>query len=492
MSAKSVRFKENEESPIGHEVPTACIQHVTESRSEDETSTRTITSQTISESTNSNTLHTKKRKKKKTELQKLKHEKKKILKELKQTKKSIKEDSANKESENYSPFENRRRLARTTSEMQTKLEQIKDQISVKKEIKKEKTKKSMHTKIKKKSIKADKQHSRIIKMTGRLERIKLGEEALRMEIAQEISELGLEEKKEESAEEDRKMKAVLEARRRFKGLTRKPSETNNNDSMGDCDSGQNRSGQTSGNRISSRLSSVAEETNTEETTWAKRTTNALSRLGSSPSFIPGIGENGYEWVRMPCVDPGMSERRYSSAGPLSKSMPNRPRRFSLFDSLPESSVDQMPKRSHSDLTARSSQRQESEEESFPELARMETRSVQSVNDFLPRDVTENLTSSWDDRPFTGRSTASIDEKKRRAENLAKKYQFTRELRNTIHEHMISRSYSYSYNIIIPPYKHKKEKSQKSKVSFNRAVLEDKIKVTEFSKKFGSSKPKVVT
>ena len=75
------------------------------------------------------------------------------------------------------------------------------------------------------------------------------------------------------------------------------------------------------------------------------------------------------------------------------------------------------------------------------------------------------------------------EKKHVADKLAHKYNMTRELRNTIHEHMITRSYSFSYLNIIPPYAPKKAKPQKTKQIFSRLVYEDKIGVVDFKKKY---------
>lgn len=82
----------------------------------------------------------------------------------------------------------------------------------------------------------------------------------------------------------------------------------------------------------------------------------------------------------------------------------------------------------------------------------------------------------------------LEDKITNVDKLAHNYAMTRELRNTIHQHMISRSYSYSYFNAIPPYKKKKEKPRKAKLFFNRKVYEDKITVLDFSKKLKSKPP----
>ena len=129
----------------------------------------------------------KKKKKKKSEFQKLKAEKKKLVTELKKTRAGIKEDSERKRSAEYSPFENRQRLARSTSEIQSKVKQLEDKISTKEKLRRRKIQKSFKTKIKTTTIKAGKQHGRLIDLTSKLEDLKLGEEQLRYEVIREKS-----------------------------------------------------------------------------------------------------------------------------------------------------------------------------------------------------------------------------------------------------------------------------------------------------------------
>jgi len=114
----------------------------------------------------------KRRKKKKTQFQKLKSEKKKLLKELKKVEGHIKEDSECKCSAEYTPYENRQRLARSTIEIHSKVKQLEEKISVKGKLQREKIQKSFKTKIKSKTIKAGKQHHRLIDMTTKMHDLK--------------------------------------------------------------------------------------------------------------------------------------------------------------------------------------------------------------------------------------------------------------------------------------------------------------------------------
>lgn len=273
--------------------------------------------------------HKKKRKgKKKTQLQKLKAEKKKLQRDLKDTKKGILEDNERKASATYTPYENRQRLARATSDQLSKLQQLEGKIMTKEKTNKMKVQNRLHTKLKKKTIRADKQHSRLIKMTSKLERMKLGEEELRAAIARELRE-------------------------------------------------------------------------SEENLPATEPTIRLPRINM-------IDANSANWTRL---SSSKSEASISDCGTDGEQEESRPASV-----LSESAIQLSP-----------------------------------------------------------------SEKKIVADKLAHKYDMTRELRNTIHEHMISRSYSFSYFNIIPPYKRRKPKPQKTKQAFNRMVYEDKIGVMAFSK-----------
>ena len=295
----------------------------------------------------------KKKKKKKSHLQVLKAEKKKLAKELKGTKKHILQDKKKKESEDYTPYENRQRLARTTSDLQSKIQQIESKISTKKKVRKEKVNKSVNTKVKKKYIRADKQHKRLIKMTGRLERIKLDEENLRAEIAREPFR-----------------PERVEA----------PS------------------------RMSSAQSACSTSTSTSE------------------SQLPII-ESG-KWRRL-----SRNETLGSQLDTKIEGNVMRPQTASPIPSQPE--------------------------------------------------------------VLLQRRRLSLHDKTIKADKLANNYELTRELRNTIHQHMISRAYSFSYLNIIPPYKRRKPKPQKSRQFFNRKVYEDKIAVVDYSRKYGEGKIPVV-
>ena len=270
----------------------------------------------------------KKKKKKRTKLQMLKAEKRKFQKDLKNTKEGILDDNERKASPCYTPYENRQRLARTASETLTKLQQLEGKIATKEKTNKQNIQRKLSTKLKKRSIKADKQHSRLIKMTAKLERMKLGEDELRAEIARELRE---------SAEK--------------------------------------------GNL-----------------TDAEQDNLRFPRIQSADSV---------QWLK-------------------------------VSSSTPEYRLDHSEEDEYSRPTSVLS-------ESAIQLSPSEKRIV--------------------------------------ADKLAHKYDMTRELRNTIHEHMITRSYRFSYFNIIPPYKRKKPKPQKTKQVFNRLVYEDKIGVVDFSKKY---------
>lgn len=286
----------------------------------------TLTSQKI-ETSHSETSSNNKRKKKKkrTQLQILKAEKKKLKRDLKDTRKGILEDNERKASPDYTPYENRQRLARTTSDNLSKLQQLESKITTKEKVNKMKIQGKLHTKLKKRSIRADKQHSRLIEMTSKMERMKLGEEELRAEITRELRE-------------------------------------------------------------------------SEETLPAVESTIHLPRINM-------IRANSADWVKL------SSSKREASTSDCGIDEDSRPASV-----LSESAIQLSP-----------------------------------------------------------------SEKRIVADKLSHKYDMTRELRNTIHEHMISRSYSFSYFNIIPPYKRRKPKPQKTKQAFNRMVYEDKIGVVAFSK-----------
>lgn len=286
----------------------------------------TLTSQKIETSHSETSSNNKrKKKKKKTQLQTLKAEKKKLKRDLKDTRKGILEDNERKASPDYTPYENRQRLARTTSDNLSKLQQLESKITTKEKVNKMKIQRKLHTKLKKRSIRADKQHSRLIEMTSKMERMKLGEEELRAEITRELRE-------------------------------------------------------------------------SEETLPAVESTIHLPRINM-------IRANSADWVKL------SSSKREASTSDCGIDEDSRPASV-----LSESAIQLSP-----------------------------------------------------------------SEKRIVADKLSHKYDMTRELRNTIHEHMISRSYSFSYFNIIPPYKRRKPKPQKTKQAFNRMVYEDKIGVVAFSK-----------
>ena len=261
----------------------------------------------------------------------LKAEKNNLKEELEKTKEGIVDDNKRKANPSYTPYENRQRLARASSDTVSKLQRVERNIVTKEKAHKEKIQRKMKTRLKNRTIGADKQHKRLIKMTTNLEKLKLGEKALRVQIAQEKGE----EKAKQTASNG-------------EGLT---------------------------------------------------------------SHLPPIKSNSPEWLR---ISPSRCETSLSN---------------------------------------------------------------------LEIDGRED-----DSRPVSAQSEPVIElgrsaRKRLVADKLAHKYDMTRELRNTIHEHMISRSYSFSYFNIIPPYKRKKPKPQKTKQVFNRLVYEDKIGVVDFNKKF---------
>jgi len=286
----------------------------------------TLTSQKIETSHSETSSNNKrKKKKKKTQLQILKAEKRKLKRDLKDTRKGILEDNERKASPDYTPYENRQRLARTTGDNLSKLQQLESKITTKEKANKMKIQRKLHTKLKKRSIRADKQHSRLIEMTSKMERMKLGEEELRAEITRELRE-------------------------------------------------------------------------SEETLPAVESTIHLPPINM-------IRANSADWVKL------SSSKREASTSDCGIDEDSRPASV-----LSESAIQLSP-----------------------------------------------------------------SEKRIVADKLSHKYDMTRELRNTIHEHMISRSYSFSYFNIIPPYKRRKPKPQKTKQAFNRMVYEDKIGVVAFSK-----------
>lgn len=278
-------------------------------------------------SSETSSVQKRKTKKKRTKLQTLKAEKRKLQKDLKSTKEGILDDNERKASPCYTPYENRQRLARTASETLSKLQQLQGKISTKEKTNKQKIQRKLTTKLKKRSIRADKQHSRLIKMTTKLERMKLGEEELRAEITRELRE----------------------------------------------------------------------STGKGNLTDGEQNNLCLPRIQSADSA---------QWLKISESKPeyNLADEEYESSRPTSV--------------LSESAIQLTP-----------------------------------------------------------------SEKRIVADKLAHKYDMTRELRNTIHEHMITRYYSFSYFNIIPPYKRKKPKPQKTKQVFNRLVYEDKIGVVDFSKKY---------
>ena len=288
----------------------------------------TNSGQTPNSNANSNNKTLKKKTKKRTKLQVLKAEKNTVQKGLQATKLAILEDNERKANPNYTPYENRKKLARLAFDAVSKLHQVKGEINTKEKEIKQKVNKQLSTKIKKKFIKADKQFNRLIKMTSKLERIKMDEEALRSEITQDAK----------------------------KGLE---AVNTNNLHLGTLNS---------------------------------------SDSEPSPLRLPRINSGPTKWIRLTAR---ACAPEYNVVVREEASIPDSGGRNSTIHSHPE-----------------------------------ENRSV--------------------------------------ADKLAHKYEMTRELRNIIHQHMITRSYTVSYFNIIPPYKHFKPKPQKSKKTFNRLVLENKV------------------
>ena len=290
---------------------------------------------------NSSSANKKKKMKKKTRLQVLKAEKRKAQKDLQDAKLAILEDNERKANPSYTPYENRQKLARVAFVAVSKLQQVKGEIVTKEKENKQKFERQLSTKIKKKFVKVDKKHDRLIKMTSKLERMKINEDKLRAEIT--------------------------------RGLNTEGAENAN----------------------------WLQDTEQE---GAAEISNQLQNAEPSSLRLPRINSDSAEWIK-------------------------------LSTCIPECKVDSKkedPRRSHSILSKSAIQ-------------------------------------------------MTLGKKKIVADKLAHKYKMTRELRNTIHEHMITRSYSISYFNIIPPYKHFQPKPQKSKKAFNRLVLENKIGAADYSK-----------
>lgn len=275
-------------------------------------------SETILQRPNSDTGSGHKQKIKKTKLQILKYEKAKLQNNLACAEEAILEDSARKASPNYTPYENRWRLARAAFDTVSKLQQIKGEIVTTKKENREKNERKLTTKLRKRFVNVEKQHNRLIRMTQKLERMKISEEKLRAEITRELEE-------------------------------------------------------------------------------GVRDPTLLTDAEQSPLRLPRIN----------------SDSASANWKKLSKS-------------LPEGNVD-------------------------------------------------------DEDGSKDSSELACSMRKSMADRLAHKYDMTRELRNSIHEHMITRSYRVSYFDIIPPYKHKVPKPQKSKKGFNRLVLENKMEAMDSSK-----------
>lgn len=298
----------------------------------------TNSGQTPNSNANSNNKTLKKKTKKRTKLQVLKAEKKTVQKGLQATKLAILEDNERKANPNYTPYENRKKLARLAFDAVSKLHQVKGEINTKEKEINQKVNKQLSTKIKKKFIKAGKQFNRLIKMTSKLERIKMDEETLRSEITQGAKK-GLETVNTNNAQ--------------FGALNSRDSEP-------------------------------------------------------SPLRLPRINSGPTKWIRL---TPRACAPEYNVVVREEASIP---------DSTPE-------------------------EASIPDSG--------------------GRNSTIHSHPEENRSVA---------DRLAHKYEMTRELRNIIHQHMITRSYTVSYFNIIPPYKHFTPKPQKSKKTFNRLVLENKV------------------
>ena len=269
--------------------------------------------------------HKKGKKTKKTKLKLLKAEKKKLQNNLKGAEEDILEDNKRKASPSYTPYENRKNLARTAFDAVSKLQQIEGEIVTKQKENKQKDERKLTTQLKKRFIKADMEYNRLIKMTTKLERMKMDEKELRAEITRELRE--------------------------------------------------------------------------------------------DPENPASLTEAGQSHLRLPCILNSETSRW-----------------IKISTTLPEGNIS-------------------GQEDDFRPACRLS----ESVSELPPI------------------------EKKHVADRLSHKYDMTRELRNTIHEHMIARSYSVSYFSITSPYKQFKPKPQKSKKAFNRMVLEDKIGVNNFGK-----------
>ena len=287
-----------------------------------------VRSTSLTQTSTPETRFGRKKKKKKTKLQILKAEEMKLQKDLKGTELGILKDSERKASPSYTPYENRQKLARAAFDAVSKLQQVTGEIATKQKEHKFKTDKKMTAKLKKQFMKEDKQQNRLIKMTLKLEKLKVDEDELRSKITQDLTE----------------------------GV------------------------------VNSCL---------------------LDAARPDPIRLPPINTDS--------TDAGCVRLLESSPGGRKSEKDELRPGYCLSESGGEMTQ----------LTAR--------------------------------------------------------EKKIVADKLARKYDMTRELRNTIHEHMITRSYSVSYFNIIPPYKRIQPKPQRSKKGFNRMVLENKMELIDFSK-----------
>lgn len=365
LSAKQVRFtSHNEDSEKARneecDMKTTEIEQLREPIDLSSLLTENTSVSTVPPSTSKETpTKRKKRAKKKTQLQKMKTEKKKLIKEMKKVEKGIKEDNERKSSAEYSPYENRQRLARTTSEIHSKVKQLEGKLLVKEKLQRERVKKNYKTKIKTKTIKAGKQHKRLINMTSKLQNIKLDEEEIRDEIRRDRSLSSLSNNNTSSCRSNSYDMEPLENDSEDKWVSISDQSTcvESIDHVNDDDNNTSKDSETTASRVS--ISSLE-----------------MARLHSSLSLTSGL---------------------------------------------------------------------------------------------------------------------SLEEKKEKAQKLARKYDFTRDLRNIIHEHMISRSYSYSYTNIIPPYKHRKPKPMKApKQSYNRTIYEEKLNVLQYAQQRNKKNAKAST
>ena len=135
-----------------------------------------------------NSCQTRKKKKKKTKLQVLKAEKTKLQTNLKTTEKALLKDDERKASPHYTSYENRQRLAREAFDAVSKLHQIKGEIMTTQKKNKLKNDSKLTTKSRKRFLKKEKQQNRLIKMTLKLEKMKLDEGELRAELTRELGE----------------------------------------------------------------------------------------------------------------------------------------------------------------------------------------------------------------------------------------------------------------------------------------------------------------